>query len=156
VLSPREVYKSIDWSVLVLIAGMIALGEAMADTGALDLVANQLIAGVGALGTYGTLWIFYFLTAGLSLLILNKPAAALATPLAVILALKLQVDPKPFIMAVAFAASTAMATPMGYQTNLLVYGPGGYSFRDFLKLGLPLNILVGIIACLLIPVIWKF
>lgn len=156
VLSPREVYKSIDWPVLVLIAGMIALGEAMAETGALDLVANQLIAGVGALGNYGTLWIFYFLTAGLSLLILNKPAAALATPLAVILALKLQVDPKPFIMAVAFAASTAMATPMGYQTNLLVYGPGGYSFRDFIKLGLPLNILVGIIACLLIPVIWKF
>ena len=148
--------RSIDWPVLVLIAGMIALGEAMAETGALDLVANQLIAGVGALGTYGTLWIFYFLTAGLSLLILNKPAAALATPLAVILALKLQVDPKPFIMAVAFAASTAMATPMGYQTNLLVYGPGGYSFRDFIKLGLPLNILVGIIACLLIPVIWKF
>jgi di/tricarboxylate transporter len=156
VLSPREVYKSIDWPVLVLIAGMIALGDAMADTGALDLVASQLIAGVGALGTYGTLWIFYFLTAGLSLLILNKPAAALATPLAVILALKLQVDPKPFIMAVAFAASTAMATPMGYQTNLLVYGPGGYSFRDFLKLGLPLNILVGIIACLLIPVVWEF
>jgi di/tricarboxylate transporter len=156
VLSPREVYKSIDWPVLVLIAGMIALGEAMADTGALDLVASQLIAGVGALGTYGTLWIFYFLTAGLSLLILNKPAAALATPLAVILALKLEVDPKPFIMAVAFAASTAMATPMGYQTNLLVYGPGGYNFRDFLKLGLPLNILVGIIACLLIPVFWSF
>ncbi|RKX34310.1 MAG: hypothetical protein DRP71_07575 [Verrucomicrobia bacterium] len=156
VLSPREVYQSIDWPVLVLIAGMIALGEAMANTGALDLVANQLITGVGSLGPHGTLWIFYFLTAGLSLLILNKPAAALATPLAVILALKLEVDPKPFIMAVAFAASTAMATPMGYQTNLLVYGPGGYNFRDFLKLGLPLNILVGIIACFLIPLFWNF
>lgn len=156
VLSPREVYRSIDWPVLVLIAGMIALGEAMASTGALDLVANQLILGVGSLGPHGTLWIFYFLTAGLSLLILNKPAAALATPLAVILALKLEVDPKPFIMAVAFAASTAMATPMGYQTNLLVYGPGGYNFRDFIKLGLPLNIVVGIIACLLIPLFWSF
>jgi di/tricarboxylate transporter len=156
VLSPREVYRSIDWPVLVLIAGMIALGEAMAKTGALDLVANQLILGVGSLGPHGTLWIFYFLTAGLSLLILNKPAAALATPLAVILAFKLEVDPKPFIMAVAFAASTAMATPMGYQTNLLVYGPGGYNYRDFLKLGLPLNILVGIIACVLIPLFWSF
>jgi len=155
-LSPREVYRSIDWPVLVLIAGMIALGQAMASTGALDLIANQLIAGVGSLGPHGTLWIFYFLTGVLSLLILNKPAAALATPLAVILALKLEVDPKPFIMAVAFAASTAMATPMGYQTNLLVYGPGGYNFRDFLKFGLPLNILVGIIACLLIPVFWSF
>jgi di/tricarboxylate transporter len=155
-LSPREVYRSIDWSVLVLIAGMIALGQAMAATGALEILASQLIAGVGSFGPYGTLWIFYFLTAVLSLLILNKPAAALATPLAIILALKLEVDPKPFIMAVAFAASTAMATPMGYQTNLLVYGPGGYNFRDFLKFGLPLNVLVGIIACLLIPLFWSF
>lgn len=155
-LSPREVYRAVDWPVLVLIAGMIALGEAMAKTGALELVANQLLAVVGSLGPGGTLWVFYAMTAVLSLLILNKPAAALATPLAIVLATKLQVDPKPFIMAVAFAASTAMATPMGYQTNLLIYGPGGYAFRDFVKFGLPLNIMVGIIACLLIPVIWNF
>lgn len=155
-LSPREVYRAVDWPVLVLIAGMIALGEAMAKTGALELVANQLLSAVGSLGPGGTLWVFYALTAVLSLLILNKPAAALATPLAIVLATKLGVDPKPFIMAVAFAASTAMATPMGYQTNLLIYGPGGYNFRDFVKFGLPLNIMVGIIACLLIPVIWSF
>ena len=155
-LSPQEVYRAVDWPVLVLIAGMIALGEAMAKTGALELVANQLLAVVGSLGPGGTLWVFYALTAVLSLLILNKPAAALATPLAIVLATKLQVDPKPFIMAVAFAASTAMATPMGYQTNLLIYGPGGYNFSDFVKFGLPLNIMVGVIACLLIPVIWSF
>ena len=98
----------------------------------------------------------YFITAALSLLIMNKPAAVLAAPLAILLATKLGVEPKPFIMAVAFAASTAMATPMSYQTNLLVYGPGGYSFKDFLKFGLPLNIGAGIIACLLIPLIWPF
>lgn len=155
-LTPREVYRSIDWPVLVLIAGMIALGDAMAKTGALDLVATQLIDAVGALGPYATLWIFYIMTAGLSLLILNKPAAALMAPLAVILAQQLNVDPKPFVMAVAFAASTAMATPMGYQTNLLVYGPGGYNFKDFVRFGLPLNILVGIIACGLIPLVWPF
>ena len=70
------------------------------------------------------------------------------------LAQKLGADPKPFIMAVAFAASTAMATPMGYQTNLLVYGPGGYNFKDFVKFGLPLNILLGVLICFLIPVFW--
>jgi len=155
-ISPREAYNSIDWSVLVLIAGMISLGAAMGKTGALDLVATQLLEATQQLGTYGTLWVFYFLTMLLSLLIMNKPAAALATPLAVVVALKLGVDPKPFIMAVAFAASTAMATPMGYQTNILVYGPGGYNFKDFVKFGLPLNILVGILACLLIPMIWDF
>lgn len=155
-LTPREVYRAVDWPVLVLIAGMISLGDAMAHTGALDLVAGHLIAATGALGTHGTLWIFYILTAGLSLLILNKPAAALMAPLGMILAQQLNVDPKPFVMAVAFAASTAMATPMGYQTNLLVYGPGGYAFKDFVRFGLPLNIFVGIIACLAIPWIWPF
>ena len=154
VISLRDAYRSIEWSVLILIAGMIALGEAMGKTGALEMMATSLVDSVGALGPHGTLWIFYFITALLSLLILNKPAAVLMTPLGILLALKLEVDPKPFIMAVAFAASTAMATPMGYQTNLLVYGPGGYDFRDFVKFGLPLNILVGILACLLIPVLW--
>ena len=72
------------------------------------------------------------------------------------LAEQLGVDAKPFIMAVAFAASTAMATPMGYQTNLLVYGPGGYTYRDFVAFGMPLNIAIGVIACLLIPLLWPF
>jgi len=156
VLSPRDAYRSIDWPVLVLIAGMIALGKAMEKTGALDVAASALMASVGNLGTTPTLWIFYFITSVLSLLILNKPAAVLCTPLAILLAQKLGVDAKPFIMAVAFAASTAMATPMGYQTNLLVYGPGGYTYRDFVAFGLPLNIGVGIIACTLIPWFWPF
>ena len=156
ILTPRDAYRSIDWPVLILIAGMIALGNAMGKTGALDLVADGLIGTVGQLGPRPTLWIFYFMTAALSLLILNKPAAVLCTPLGILLATQLGVDGKPFIMAVAFAASTAMATPMGYQTNLLVYGPGGYTYKDFVKFGLPLNILVGVIACLIIPWIWPF
>ncbi|MEJ6571288.1 MAG: SLC13 family permease [Akkermansiaceae bacterium] len=156
ILTPRDAYRSIDWPVLILIAGMIALGNAMGKTGALDLVADGLIGTVGQLGPRPTLWIFYFMTAALSLLILNKPAAVLCTPLGILLATQLGVDGKPFIMAVAFAASTAMATPMGYQTNLLVYGPGGYTYKDFVKFGLPLNILVGVIACLIIPWLWPF
>ena len=156
VLTPRDAYRAIDWPVLVLIAGMIGLGSAMGKTGALDLAATALISAVGDLGPMATLWIFYFLSAGLSLLILNKPAAVLCTPLGILLAVQLGVDGKPFIMAVAFAASTAMATPMGYQTNLLVYGPGGYTYRDFVSFGLPLNIAVGVIACLIIPLIWPF
>ncbi len=156
ILTPRDAYRAIDWPVLILIAGMIALGKAMEKTHALDVAADALMSSVGTLGTHPTLWIFYFLTAGLSLLILNKPAAVLCTPLAIILAQRLGVDAKPFIMAVAFAASTAMATPMGYQTNLLVYGPGGYNYRDFVAFGLPLNLSVGVVACLLIPLIWPF
>ena len=156
ILTPRDAYRSIDWPVLVLIAGMIALGNAMGKTGALDIAAQGLVNTVGQLGPHVTLWIFYFITAVLSLLILNKPAAVLCTPLGILLATQLGVDGKPFIMAVAFAASTAMATPMGYQTNLLVYGPGGYNYRDFVSFGLPLNILIGVIACWLIPLIWPF
>lgn len=155
-LSPREIYRAIDWPILVLIAGMMALGTAMGKTGALELVASGLITSVGSLGTHGALWVLYFLTAFMSLVIMNKPAAVLAAPLAILMAHKLEIEPKPFIMAVAFAASTAMATPMGYQTNLLVYGPGGYKFKDFLKFGLPLNIAIGILICLLIPFIWPF
>jgi di/tricarboxylate transporter len=156
VLTPRDAYRSIDWPVLILIAGMIALGNAMGKTGALDIAAGGLISTVGQLGPHVTLWIFYFITAALSLLILNKPAAVLCTPLGILLATQLGVDGKPFIMAVAFAASTAMATPMGYQTNLLVYGPGGYNYKDFVYFGLPLNVLIGVIACWLIPLMWPF
>jgi len=156
ILTPRDAYRAIDWPVLILIAGMIALGNAMGKTGALDVAAAGLIAAVGQLGPHVTLWIFYFLTAVLSLLILNKPAAVLATPLGILLAARLGVDAKPFIMAVAFAAATAMATPMGYQTNLLVYGPGGYNYRDFVAFGLPLNLALGILICLVIPLIWPF
>jgi len=156
VLTPRDAYRSIDWPVLILIAGMIALGNAMGKTGALDIAAEGLVGTVGQLGPNVTLWIFYFITAALSLLILNKPAAVLCTPLGILLATQLGVDGKPFIMAVAFAASTAMATPMGYQTNLLVYGPGGYNYKDFVYFGLPLNVIIGVIACWLIPIIWPF
>ena len=154
VLTARDAYSSIDWSVLVLIAGMIALGTAMDQTGALEIAAEQLYMVTGGWGPNATLWVFYFMAAVLSLLILNKPAAVLCAPLGIELADKLGCNPEPFIMAVAFAASTAMATPMGYQTNLLVYGPGGYNYRDFVFFGLPLNIIVGVVACLLIPVIW--
>jgi len=158
VLSPRQAYKSIDWHVLVLIAGMIALGHAMENSGALKLAAEGLAGAVSAAGggTYVIFWIFYFMTAALSLLILNKPAAVLCAPLGIQLALSLGADPKPFIMGVAFAASTAMATPMGYQTNLLVYAPGGYNYRDFVTFGMPLNIGVGVVSCILIPIIWPF
>lgn len=154
VLTARDAYRSIDWPVLVLIAGMIALGNAMQSTGALDIAAEFLNSVVGPWGDRATLWVFYFMTAALSLLILNKPAAVLCAPLGIQLAANLGCNVEPFIMAVAFAASTAMATPMGYQTNLLVYGPGGYNYRDFVVFGMPLNIGVGILACWLIPLVW--
>ncbi len=154
VLTARDAYSSIDWPVLILIAGMIALGNAMERTGALEIAANYLHLVTGEWGRHAALWVFYFMAGALSLLILNKPAAVLCAPLGIELADKLGCNHEPFIMAVAFAASTAMATPMGYQTNLLVYGPGGYNYRDFVTFGLPLNIIVGVLACFLIPIIW--
>lgn len=156
VLTVRQAYAAIDWSILVLIAGMIAMGHAMQNSGAFDLVAGLLTRGVGDLSPTVTLWVFYFITMIMSLVILHKPTAVLMTPLAVTLAVQLDVPPKPFIMAVAFATSTALATPMGYQTNLLVYGPGGYTFKDFVKFGLPLNIVIGIVACVMISIVWPF
>lgn len=155
VLTARDAYRAIDWPVLVLIAGMIALGTAMGATGALSAAAAGLYSVLGD-NQYLTLWVFYFMTAALSLLILNKPAAVLCAPLGIELAAQVGAHPKPFVMAVAFAASTAMATPMGYQTNLLVYGPGGYNYRDFVTFGMPLNVAVGVVACLLIPFVWPF
>jgi di/tricarboxylate transporter len=105
-LSPREVYRAVDWPILVLIAGMIALGNAMEETGALDLAAGVF----KQLGSYGALWALYFTTAALSLLIMNKPAAVLAAPLAIILAKELCVEPKPFKTPVASPLSEGDVT----------------------------------------------
>ena len=158
ILTPRDAYRAIDWPVLILIAGMIALGNAMGKTGALDVAADRLLGQqrrpTGSL-TRPSGFSTSSPPASASSSSTSQPrccaprSASCSPP-------SLGVEAKPFIMAVAFAASTAMATPMGYQTNLLVYGPGGYNYRDFVSFGLPLNVLIGVIACWLIPRIWPF
>jgi di/tricarboxylate transporter len=153
-LQMRDAYRAVQADVLLLIAGTLALGTAMEKTGTSQLYAKaylELFAGFPPSLVLGG----FILMASISTQILsNNATAVLLFPIAVSTALGMGVDPKPFIMALCFGASACYATPIGYQTNLLVYGPGGYRFSDYLKLGIPLNLLVLILGTLLIPIIW--
>jgi di/tricarboxylate transporter len=152
----RDAYRSIQGSVLLLIVGTIALGTAMEKTGTAQFYAEgflNLFHGANpGLVLAGIILITSISTQMLS----NNATAVLLVPIAISTALSLGVDPKPFIIAVCFGASACFATPIGYQTNLLVYGPGGYRFTDYLKLGIPLNLLVLLAGTLFIPVLWPF
>jgi di/tricarboxylate transporter len=156
VVTPRHAYRSIDWSILVLIAGMISLGHAMQDSGAVDLMARKAIEYAGGIGPHPALFVFYAITMLVTATISTKASAVLLTPLAFSVAQTLGVSPKPFVMAVAYASSTGFATPIGFQTNLMVLGPGGYYYKDFLKFGIPLCFLIWIVACSIIPRVWPF
>ena len=153
-LTMEEAYESVEWSVIFLLAGVIPLGIAMERTGAARLVAETTLAGVGWLGPVAVLSAFYLLTSLLTELMSNNATAILLTPIAIAIAAQLDVDPRPFVMAVAFAASASFMTPLGYQTNALVYGPGGYRYADYLRVGAPLNLVLWGLATLLLPVFW--
>jgi len=155
-LSPREGYAAIDLSVLMLIVGTLALGAGMESSGAAQFLVDRLGEVKQVLGPHGVLWGIYLLTAVLTSVMSNNATAVLVTPLAIGMANAMGVDPRPFLLAVVFGASAAFATPVGYQTNTLVFGPGGYFFRDFVRVGLPLNALTCIVACLTIPLFFPF
>ncbi len=149
-----EAYAAIDWQVIFLLAGIIPLGIAVEKTGGVAYLADALLGSLGAVGPFAILAGLYLVT-GLSTAVMsNQATAVLVTPLAIELAATLSLDPRPFAMAVAFAASTSFMTPVGYQTNTLVYGAGNYRFVDFLKVGTPLTALFGLLSVLLIPVFW--
>jgi di/tricarboxylate transporter len=153
-LDPDEAYKAIHWPVFILIFGMLALGTAMDTTGAGALVVQGLIGIVGGFGPVVVLSLFYALTSMITAFMSNNAAAILLTPLAIGVAEQMGVDARPFVVAVMFAASADFSTPIGYQTNTLVYGAGGYRFLDFTKVGLPLNILMWAIASVILPLFW--
>lgn len=160
-LKPREGYEAIEWNLLFLIYGMLAVGVAMEDTGTSTYVIDRLLWAVNAFvpaehKPLVLLAAFYLLATVLTEILSNNAVAALMTPLALSLAAQLGVDPRPFVIAVCIAASAAFATPIGYQTNTYVYGVGGYRFADFMKFGLPLNALCFIIALVVIPAVWPF
>lgn len=155
-LDVDEAYESVDWKIIFLIFGMLALGMAMEKTKGAELVANTLIHGLGDLGPLVALTMVVLLTSALTNFLSNNAVAVLLTPIALQAATALQVNPRPFIVAVALGASACFATPIGYQTNTLVYGAGGYKFRDFLKVGLPLNVLFCVLAVYFIPKFWPF
>jgi di/tricarboxylate transporter len=155
-ISLREAYRSIDAKVLILIVGTVALGNALAVTGAADLYAGILLKPLVGMSPAIVLSVFILLTSILSLFLSNNATAALLMPVALSTAAALNVDPRAFIIGLCFGASACYATPIGYQTNLLVYGPGGYVFKDYLKLGIPLSLGVWILSSIFIPMIWPF
>jgi di/tricarboxylate transporter len=155
-IDPDEVYRAIDWPILFLIFGMLGVAEAMAASGALDVVVQAIVVVADAYGPLAMLAALYLITSILTELVSNTAVAALLAPVAIGLALTVGVDPKPFLVAVMFAGSASFVTPIGYQTNTFVYGAGGYKFRDFFFIGLPLNLLMFCLSMVLIPIFWPF
>ncbi len=155
-LDTDEAYDAIEWPILFLIFGMLALGLALEKTAAAAWIAHGLIHTLGPLGPTAVLAAIVLTASILTSFLSNNAVAVLLTPIAIEAAAALQVSPRPFIVAVALGASACFATPVGYQTNTLVYGAGGYLFRDFIKVGMPLNILVWLLTIALIPAFWPF
>jgi di/tricarboxylate transporter len=147
--------RAVDWEVLLAIAAAFALGMAIDKTGAARGIAEGVIAFAGG-NPWIALAIIYTVTSLATELISNNAAAALTFPFALATARDLNVNCMPFIVAIMIGASAGFATPIGYQTNLMVYGPGGYKFSDYLRIGIPLNIIAGIVTVLLAPLIWPF
>jgi di/tricarboxylate transporter len=155
-VTPEEAYREVDWSVLVLLGSILPLGLAMQESGAAALIASGLLRLASPLGLVGTLAAFYLLASLMTEVISNNATAVVLTPIAVAAAVGLGVSPMPFVVAVMFAASNSFMTPVGYQTNMFVYGPGGYRFSDFLRVGGPLNLLMVVAAALVIPRFFPF
>jgi di/tricarboxylate transporter len=155
-ITPAEAYAAIDWRVVVLLAGLLPLGLAIDNTGGADWVAARTIEWVGPYGPVLTLAAVYGLTAMLTEIMSNNAAAVLVVPVAIAAAEGLGIDARPLLVAVAFAASTSFATPVGYQTNTMVYSAGGYRFTDFARIGIPLNLLFWGMAIVLIPRFFPF
>lgn len=156
ILPNRKYTKAISWDVLITIACAFGLSKALQNSGAADAIATTAINFSKSFGPVGVLVTIYLITTIFTEIITNNAAAALVFPIAFSAANQLHVDPKPFFIAICIAASASFATPIGYQTNLLVQGLGNYKFSDYTKIGLPLNIMAFIISIILIPMIWPF
>ena len=152
----KDLYQGIDWKIIVLLAAILPLGTAIETSG----LSHTLVqAGIGLVGDHGplaALLLVYLLTALLTELMGHNPSVVLMIGIAVTVAHTVGADPRPFVVAVAFAAATSFATPVGYPTNTMVYYAGGYRFMDFMKVGIPLNLIFWLIGIVLIPMIWPF
>ena len=149
-----EAFSFIDGRLLALIFSMLAIGAALEASGAVALIVDALAPLLLLMPAFMVVWSIYLLTSVLTELVSNNAVAVVVTPIAIGLADAMGVDARPLVVAVMVAASASFATPIGYQTNTLVYGPGGYRFTDFMKVGIPLNLSIGLLASALIPVIW--
>jgi di/tricarboxylate transporter len=160
-IKPKEGYAAIDWSLLILIYAMLGVGLAMDRTGASQFLADSLInlsqIGISPeMQPYVLLAAMYLMTTLLTEILSNNATVVLMTPIAIGLGITLGVDPRPFVIAACMGSSASFATPIGYQTNTYVYGVGGYKFKDFLKVGIPLNVLYMVTSIVLIPMLWSF
>ena len=151
----REARRSVDWQILIVIAESFGLGSALQITGAAESIAVSLVELAG--GDKGiSLSLMFAVTALLSAVATNNAAAVIMFPIALTTANNLGVSVMPFVITLMVAASASFATPIGYQTNLMVYGVGGYRFSDYLRIGIPLTVLVGMTTVLLVPQVWNF
>jgi di/tricarboxylate transporter len=149
-----EMYSAVDWSVVFLLAGLIPLGVAMERTGAAEWLASVIVVYSGGLNPVLVLGLFYLFTSLITNVISNNASVVLMIPVAIDTAQATGADPFSFVLAVTFAASTAMLTPIGYQTNLMVYGPGGYRFTDFFRVGAPLQVILTVVTTVGIVFFW--
>jgi di/tricarboxylate transporter len=152
----EEAYHAINWQVIFLLAGILPLGIAMQKTGAAGFIAERAVGMVGGMGPVAVLAVVYLMTSVMTDTMSNNAAAVLLAPIAISTAEQVGVDPRPFLMAITFAASTGFSTPVGYQTNTMIYNPGGYRYTDFLRTGVPLSILFWILSVIFIPRLWSF
>tara|TARA_R110002096_G_scaffold4493_14_gene20894 strand:- start:18696 stop:20537 length:1842 start_codon:yes stop_codon:yes gene_type:complete len=152
----KDAYSSVQWNIVFLIFGMLALGKAMEVSGAAGFMASGVTGIFGTASPVVILSIIYLLSSILTEMISNNAVAALLTPIVIGIAVELQVDARPLIVAMMLGCSASFATPIGYQTNTYVYGAGGYRFSDFPKIGVPLNLTLWLVATFLVPYFWKF
>ncbi|WP_411836945.1 SLC13 family permease [Paracoccus sp. ME4] len=150
----EEAFSFVDGRLMAMIFAMLAVGEALEHTGTVALIVDTVAPFLQGLPPFATLLAVYFLGLVLTEVLSNNAVAVLLTPIAIALAQSLGHDPRPYVVAVMFSATVAFATPIGYQTHMMVYGPGGYRFSDFVRVGVPLDIICGLVACAIIPFIW--
>ncbi len=161
-VTAQQAYEAVQWNIVFLIFGMLSLGLAMDQSGAAQILVNGIMAMCGDFSPFVILAVVYLLSSTLTELISNTAVAALLTPIIIGIAAKvtmdgtLGVDARPFIVAMMFGCSASFATPIGYQTNTYVYGAGGYKFTDFPRVGVPLNLILWVVASVLIPLFWPF